>query len=199
MANVELDSCIIEKLQSEFSVSTDDINQYVRFFNKNIKPQIKTHYLSHLVTSIEDMINEKRKTEMFQDLDKINNKKEDVKELKRYIMTKNIKLFSIVLAPVEITNGRKARVYNMPSAALICYANYLTEQEKRFVIAHELGHIVTSVFFADNNEQESYASLFAFIALLDKNNFYVQECKYYTSKNDVQLFNDFINIIKSKV
>jgi hypothetical protein len=160
-----------------------------------IKPCLKLHYLSHLVTTIEDLINEERKRDLFKKLDKIRGRQKDVKELKRCIQAKNIKLFSIMLVPLKRTNGRKARVYHMPAAALICYASYLTEQEKRVVIAHELGHVVANVFFSEQGDQEQRASLFAFISLLDKNNFYRDDCKEYVSKTDIQLFNEFTNII----
>ena len=61
MANVELDNVIVAKLRSAFKVSREEVFTLVDFFNTKLKPALKTHYLSHLVSTIEEMINEKEK------------------------------------------------------------------------------------------------------------------------------------------
>ena len=79
---------------------------------------------------------------------------------------------------------------------MICYANYLQENEKRFAIAHELGHIVNDyILKIDDENRECRASLFAYIALLDKNNFYKNEASDYITKTDIELFNEYINTL----
>ena len=60
MADVELDETISSKLKASFKVTDDDIKSTLSFFNGTLKPALKAHYLSHLVTSIEEMINESR-------------------------------------------------------------------------------------------------------------------------------------------
>ena len=79
---------------------------------------------------------------------------------------------------------------------MIYYTDYLQENEKRFAIAHELGHIVNSYLLCnDDDNMENRASLFAYIALLDKNNFYQKECFDYVSRTDIELFNDYMNVL----
>jgi hypothetical protein len=50
---------INQKVIDAFSVSKTAINTYEAFFEEKINSRIKLKYLSHLVTSIEDLINEK--------------------------------------------------------------------------------------------------------------------------------------------
>ena len=52
MADVKLDETITSKLKSAFNVSDEDIQEVVTFFNGTLKPALKVHYLSHLVTTI---------------------------------------------------------------------------------------------------------------------------------------------------
>lgn len=66
MANVELDQTITDKLKEAFKVSDEDIQKLLTFFNGTLKPALKAHYLSHLVTSIEEMINESQKKEFLE-------------------------------------------------------------------------------------------------------------------------------------
>ena len=46
-----------------------------------------------------------------------------------------------------------------------------------------------------DENRENRASLFAYIALLDKNNFYKNEAKNYITKTDIELFNEYINTL----
>ena len=79
---------------------------------------------------------------------------------------------------------------------MIYYASYLLENEKRFAIAHELGHIVNDyILESDDANKEYRASLFAYIALLDKNNFYKNEAKDYITRTDIELFDEYMNVL----
>ena len=57
MAIIELDDTIREKLRKSFNVSKTEIDSMLSFFNSQISPEIKTHYLSHLVSTVSDAIN----------------------------------------------------------------------------------------------------------------------------------------------
>lgn len=203
MADVELDAEIVSKLSNRFDVSKDDIFGILDFFNSRLKPAIKVHYLSHLISRIEEMINDSEK-EKFIVLIK-NSAEEsgkDMDHLLDIIREKRIRLFTINLKPL-IGVRQKAKLYNKSGGVLIFYADYLTENEKRFAIAHELGHVVLHYLLKDkvkldNNNRENLASLFAYIALLDKNNFYQSECKNYILDNDFQLLNEYLNLIHNK-
>lgn len=193
MANVELDTTIRDKLKDAFGVDDSEIDKILDLFNSEIKPVIKKHYLSHLVASIEEMINNRKKQyflTQFKQLDSDRDAQE-IERLREMIRQERIFTISLVAVP---NNIKKARTYKKAGGVFICYADYLTDTERRFAIAHELGHIVNSyILNNDNDNQENKASLFAYIALLDKNNFYNNECKGYISQTDIELFNKYKN------
>ena len=193
MANVELDTTIRDKLKDAFGVDDSEIDKILDLFNSEIKPVIKKHYLSHLVASIEEMINNRKKQyflTQFKQLDSDRDAQE-IERLRKMIRQERIFTISLVAVP---NNIKKARTYKKAGGVFICYADYLTDTERRFAIAHELGYIVNSyILNNDNDNQENKASLFAYIALLDKNNFYNNECKGYISQTDIELFNKYKN------
>lgn len=195
MANVELDGAITGKLKNAFNVSDEDIQKIVSFFNKTLKPALKAHYLSHLVTTIEEMINESQKKDFLEHIKRTGNSKDNIATLTKLVNEKRVRMFSIILAPIE-SSKRKARAYKKQGGVMIYYANYLQENEKRFAIAHELGHIVNDyILKIEDNNRECRASLFAYIALLDKNNFYKNEASDYISKTDIELFDEYVNTL----
>ena len=199
MANVELDDVIVEKLKSAFKVSREEVFTLLDFFNTKLKPAIKTHYLSHLVSSIEEMINEKEKHNFLAYIKETERTEKDVNRLTNLINEKSIRLFTIILQPLENVE-RKAQTYKKDGGVMIYYKEHLLENEKRFAIAHELGHIVNSYLLGNNDDNmENRASLFAYIALLDKNNFYQKECYAYISKTDLELFNEYMNVVHQKL
>ena len=195
METVRLDDVIKEKLQKAFNVSATEIDATLSFFNSKICPDIKAHYLSHLVSTIGDAINKKRKEEIKQE---IKQQSKMVTNYKDYEYPKNPRLFTIELHPSdEGFKSKKAFCKVKQYGCIIYYAPYLEENEKRFAIAHELGHIVDTLLLhrKPDENSENRASLFAYIALLDKNNFYKNNTKSYISKTDIELFNDYISII----
>lgn len=203
MANVELDDTIKDKLKDNLHVTNDEINTLLVFFNSQLKPAIKTHYLSHLVTSVEEMINDSQKKEFLEYIKSTGKSEENISTITKLVNDKQVRLFSIILVPVKSVN-RKAQTYIKKAGAIICYASYLEENEKRFAIAHELGHIVNNYILKDSKidsgtNPECIASLFAYIALLDKNNFYQNEAKNYVSRTDIELFDDYNNVLHCSV
>lgn len=199
MADVELKPDIIYKLEKAFSVPEKEINDLLRFFNTRLKPAIKAHYLSHLVSSIEEMINEQEKKEFLNYIKKTERAKKDIETLTNLVNERRIRLFTINLQSLSGVK-RKAKTYKKAGGVMIYYADYLQENEKRFAIAHELGHVVSSYILKnDKTNPENYASLFAYIALLDKNNFYQNECAAYISKTDLELFNEYMNVLHFSV
>lgn len=195
MANVELDDTIKDKIKKSFKVSETDIQSLLNFFNSTLKPALKAHYLSHLVTSIEEMINESKKKDFLEYIKTTGKSEQDIATMTKVINEKRVRMFSIILVPISNVK-RKALALRKQGGVIICYANYLEENEKRFAIAHELGHIVNDyILCIDDENRENRASLFAYIALLDKNNFYKNEAKNYITKTDIELFNEYINTL----
>lgn len=195
MADVKLDANITGKLKDTFNVSSKDIQDIVSFFNRTLKPALKAHYLSHLVTTIEEIINENQKRDFLDHIRKTEKSANSIATLTNLVNEKRVRMFSIILAPIKSTK-RKARAYKKQGGVMIYYADYLQENEKRFAIAHELGHIVNDyILKIEDDNRECRASLFAYIALLDKNNFYKNEASDYISKTDIELFNEYINTL----
>ena len=195
MANVELDETITSKLKSAFNVSGEDIQKVVTFFNGTLKPALKVHYLSHLVTTIEEMINDDQKKNFLEHIRTTGNSEDSIATVTKLVNDKRVRVFSIILVPIK-NSKRKARTYMKHGGVMICYADYLQENEKRFAIAHELGHIVNDYILKIDDENREYrASLFAYIALLDKNNFYKNEAKDYITRTDIELFDDYVNTL----
>lgn len=195
MADVKLDETITSKLKSAFNVSDEDIQEVVTFFNGTLKPALKVHYLSHLVTTIEEMINDDQKKNFLEHIRTTGNSEDSIATMTKLVNDKRVRVFSIILVPIK-NSKRKAQTYMKQGGVMICYANYLQENEKRFAIAHELGHIVNDyILKIDDENRECRASLFAYIALLDKNNFYKNEASDYITKTDIELFNEYINTL----
>lgn len=195
MADVKLDETITSKLKSAFNVSDEDIQEVVTFFNGTLKPALKVHYLSHLVTTIEEMINDDQKKNFLEHIRTTGKPEDSIATVTKLVNDKRVRVFSIILVPIKNSN-KKAQTYMKQGGVMICYADYLQENEKRFAIAHELGHIVNDYILKIDDENREYrASLFAYIALLDKNNFYKNEAKDYITRTDIELFNEYINTL----
>lgn len=112
MANVELDAVITDKLKNAFKVSDGDIQKIVSFFNKTLKPALKTHYLSHLVTTIEEMINENQKKDFLNHIRNTENSEESIATLTNLVNEKRVRMFSIILAPIKSSKRRRERTRN---------------------------------------------------------------------------------------
>ncbi|MDR1748672.1 MAG: ImmA/IrrE family metallo-endopeptidase [Spirochaetaceae bacterium] len=183
-----MDHIISRKISNDWNLSSKAIEQYTSFFSEVIKPAIKTKYLSHLVTTIEDMVNDKRMTKFLKKLDD-NGIEPD--KLRGFLASRTIRLYSIILEPVNLK--RRATTRHHPSGAIIYYNAHYDEKYKRILIAHELGHIVNKELLENTKDSEETANLFAYIAMDDKNKFYTEECTNYVSKSDIQILNDIIN------
>ncbi|MBD5428129.1 MAG: ImmA/IrrE family metallo-endopeptidase [Treponema sp.] len=156
-----------------------------------MKPALKVHYLSHLVTTIEEMINESQKKEFLEHIRRTGNPDDNIATMTKLVNDRRVRLFSIILVPIN-NKKKKAQTSRKQGGVMIYYADYLQENEKRFAIAHELGHIVNDYILKIDDENREYlASLFAYIALLDKNNFYKNEAKNYITRTDIELFNEY--------
>ena len=177
------------KLSKEWNLSPKVIERYTSLFSKSIKPAIKTKYLSHLVTTIEDIVNDKRMSKVLKALD-ANRIEPD--RLRNLLASRTFRLYSIILEPVNLK--RRATTRHHPSGAIIYYNFDYDEKTKRILIAHELGHIVNKELLENTEDSEETANLFAYIALDDKNKFYTKECAHYVSTSDIQLLNDIMNI-----
>lgn len=176
-----MDIDIRNKLAKEFNLSNEIIEIYERLFSKKIKPTMELKYLSHLLSTVEDIINTKLK-------DKFKNLNEDILKL---IDRKNVRLFTILLTPMDTTRRATIRYYTFGTT--IVYSTRYSDKYRRILIAHELGHIINKKLL-EITDNENTANLFSFMVMNDKNKFYKEECKKFIFTSDVQILNDIKNI-----
>ena len=199
-----MDKAVLDKFLNEFGLSKAQIKKYESYYTNDILPVIDRHYLSHLVTTIEELINTKKKHEFLDQIKKVIEKENadfDYVNLEKNINLKIFRLFSIILVPVE--SGKiKARthVFRGGYGVLITYWKQLPADQIRILIAHELGHVANKYLFdnAKSDSEDGLASLFGYIALHDRNDFYKNRAKLFTREFDMQIYNDIANICHKK-
>jgi len=182
-----MDSGISAQISSEWGVSSETIRKYTSFYADIIRPIIKSNYLSHLVTTVENMVNEKKMRNL---LNKVAEAGRE--ELRGLLASRTFRLYSIILEPMELR--RRATTRYHPSGAIIYYNSCYEEKDIRILIAHEIGHIVNKELLENAEDTEQTANLFAYIAMYDKNKFYAEECEKFISKSDAVIFDDIKNI-----
>jgi hypothetical protein len=182
-----MDSDISTKISNEWGIPSETIQKYDSYYANTIRPIIKTNYLSHLVTTVENMVNDRRIRKY---LAKSAEAGQD--KLKGLLASRTFRLYSIILEPANLKRRATTRYHN--SGAIIYYNSSYEEKTIRILIAHEVGHIVNKELLEDANDSEQTANLFAYIAMFDKNKFYTEECKKFVSISDKQIFDDIVNI-----
>ncbi|MDR0551265.1 MAG: hypothetical protein LBG72_04510 [Spirochaetaceae bacterium] len=117
-----MDKEYIKKAANEFGAELSVAEKYGDYFFNKIKPKIKRKFLSHLISSVEDMINEKRKS-----ANNIN----------------GLRLYSISLLPITLKKRATTRFFD--NGAFIFYNDVYIGKQAQLLIAHELGHIVNGL------------------------------------------------------
>jgi len=94
-----MDNAVSEKFCGNFGLSDAQIKTYEDMYNKDILPVISRHYLSHLVTTIEELINEKKKQAFLEHIRNsvVKNTEYVYTTLERAVKQKMLRLFSIIL------------------------------------------------------------------------------------------------------
>jgi len=181
-----MDYEISKKIFSEWNLSTEIIERYNSFYHNSIKPVIKTNYLSHLVATVENTVNEKKMTTFLEVFEG------DQGKVRGLLASRTLRLYSIMLVPVNLKRRATTRYHD--SGAIIYYNSIFEEKTVRILIAHELGHIVNKELLENSVDSEQTANLFAYIVMDDKNKFYKEECDRFISNSDIQIFNDIASI-----
>jgi hypothetical protein len=179
------------KISTKWNISKDTIQKYVDYYAETIRPIIKTNYLSHLVTTVENMVNDRRIRNF---LTKVTEAEQDLnqEEFKKLLASRTFRLYSIILEPVNLKRRATTRYHH--SGAIIYYNSSYEEKTIRILIAHEVGHIVNKELLENAEDTEQTANLFAYVAMVDKNKFYSEECKKFVSHSDIEIFNDIVNV-----
>ena len=186
-----MDNIVADKIHDKWTIPREIIYQYESFFYNTIRPVIRTNYLSHLVSTVENMVNNRR-MERILSIAANTTELGDVNQLRNFLASKTFRLYSIIIIPVNLR--RRATTRYHPSGAIIYYNSCYEEKIIRILIAHEIGHIVNKELMDNTTDSEQTANLFAYIAMFDKNEFYTKECEKYISKSDVQILDDIISI-----
>ena len=187
-----MDNDISAKISKEWHLAPEIIERYFSFFQGTITPIIKTNYLSHLVTTVENMVNKKKMLEFLKAMEDVQEVEVNREQLRALFASETFRFYSIIKEPTNLK--RRATTRYHPSGAIIYYNSCYEEKTIRILIAHELGHIINKELLEDVPDSEQTANLFAYIAMEDKNKFYMEECKKFVSKSDMQILNDIINI-----
>jgi len=194
-----MDKAVAEKICDHLGITEDQIREYENLYNKDILPVISRHFLSHLVSTIEELVNEKKKRTFLEHIKNTidNNAKHEYATIERAVKQKILRLFSIIFVPVE-SGKLKARTHLIGNGTgvLITYWKQLPEDQIRILIAHELGHVATKYLFdnAHSASDDGLVTLFGYIALQDRNNFYKNKAERFTRKNDMVIYDEIANI-----
>ncbi|WP_028329542.1 hypothetical protein [Brachyspira alvinipulli] len=172
-----IDKTIIKKLSEEYKTI--------------IQPEMDEHYLSHLISSIESLINanerEKFLCHIKKEVENKNLDEEKYNELINLIKNEKIRYYPILLRrPKKLQ--RKAKVTFMYNGgAIIYYDSDVTETKQiRRYIAHELGHIYYNNITKINKTsitKEEFSTLFAIFSIADKDHFYSKICQTFSDEN----------------
>ena len=176
-------------LKLNWHITDEDIARYENLFNKIIKPRMALKYLSHLVTTIEELINAKRKSNYF---DSVKTAPQNDKNLIELINKRALRFFSIQLIPLIIPRIATVRYYDF--GLNIFYNPQNDPKHIRIAIAHELGHIINKMYLNNNADTEQTADLFSFIVMVDKNDFYNNVCKNFVFRSEPEIRNTVLQI-----
>ncbi|MDR3170539.1 MAG: hypothetical protein LBU17_02795 [Treponema sp.] len=180
------------EISNSFQVSQDTIERYNKLYQDIIKPKIKRRFLSHLITTIEDLINDRRLKNRLEGIKNIDNNTAQMVNLMQH---RNVRLYSILLEPTNIKRRATTRCHEF--GATVYYNSSYEDKQIRILIAHELGHIINKELL-EGADSENTANLFAYIAMKDKNHFYEKECKNFVIHGDLSILHEIENICPLK-
>lgn len=189
----------IDKISNTLKIDINVVNNIINDFDDILQPVIQQNYLSHLVSSIETIINEKIKEKLHNELVKTNRTEEEIKQKLYLIDTKYFRVFPILLKPFPIKNKKKALSYDIKTGgAIILYDITIKDIQKRLLIAHELGHLYLKYVstIKDKKELEKIVTVFGILAILDKDDFYKNRTKDLISKSIDEILSNANTLFK---
>lgn len=184
---MEQDVC--SKLCRDFKLDQETCVEYEQFYNTDIEKQIKLRHLSHLVSTVEDKINDIYKQRYIIPI--LNGDRYSQKQ-KNNIIRRNYRLYSILLRPIPGLN-RKAFVSHFNYGSIIAYDPNLEDRDIRVLIAHEIGHIINVHIFRCSDTQNR-ANLFCYFAINGKDQFYKNEAEHFTYRSELEIIDSIFKI-----
>jgi len=183
---------VVNKLCNDFKVGPEICAELETFYNSKIENRLKMRYLSHLVSTIEDMINDAFKQKH---IAPILNSNKITPEQKMSFIRRSMRLYSIILQPLEKLN-RKGFVLHYNYGSIILYnPNLLDNDDKdiRILIAHELGHIL-NVYVFNSKDTQNRANVFAFTAINGKDQYYKHAANHFTYTSELAIIDAIFKI-----
>lgn len=107
-----MDNEVREKLCKSFKINTENCDEIESLFYDKLMPHLKTKYLSHLVSTIEDIVNKEIKQ------NNKNMKRSEGTETVENALQSN-RPFSLLLIPMKISV--KAKTFDFNSGSIIAY------------------------------------------------------------------------------
>jgi hypothetical protein len=185
---------VIDKLSKDFKVDPETCKNLEGFYSSRIEGKLKLRYLSHLVSTIEDMINDAFKERYFAN---ILSSEQYTFEQKRDILRRSFRLYSIILRPIKGLN-RKGFVQHFNFGSIIGYnPDLLDDNDTRILIAHELGHIINLHVFQCKDTQNR-ANVFCFTAINGKDQFYKNQADHFTYTSELAIIDAIFKICPIK-
>jgi len=179
-----------KKLSNDFKIDEATCETYERFYNEKIETALKVRYLSHLVSSIEDMINDAFKEKHIMPVLKSNQYTE---EQKREYLRRNYRLYSIILRPKSGLNNKGFITHFNYGSMIVYNPDILDDNDVRILIAHELGHIV-NLYILKCEDTQNRANLFGFVAINGKDLFYRNEAARFIYKSELEIIDKFFKV-----
>lgn len=201
------DKDFLKEVYEKTKIDINIINNLSEEFKNILQPEIEDHYLSHLVSSIETIINKEKINSFLKSINKnLNLNEEDRRELLNFVVNNKFRFYPILLRktkglPLPASVDFMWRDNIQSEGAIIYYSAEITDKKQlRIFIAHELGHIyfeTISKIKRDNDKYslEDYSNLFALFTIIDKDNFYNYRCKELTEENTLTSINSILSIL----
>jgi hypothetical protein len=166
----------LEEIYDDFDIPKKEYLSFKKFYEMNILPRIQKKYLSQLISVIEDMIDEKIRKQISID----QNKEPRIQKMNRY------KIMLTEFTP-GLRNKTNALCIVFPHGAIIYYNPNIDITTIRILIAHELGHLLSSYRIISDKDTEKYANLFAFFVINGENNLYTagNSKNYYCNEMEI--------------
>lgn len=201
------DKDFLKEVYEKTKIDINIINNLSEEFKNILQPEIEDHYLSHLVSSIETIINKEKVNSFLKSINNnLNLNEEDRRELLNFVGNNKFRFYPILLRktkglPLPASVDFMWRDNIQSEGAIIYYSAEITDKKQlRIFIAHELGHIyfeTISKIKRDNDKYslEDYSNLFALFTIIDKDNFYNYRCKELTEENTLTSIDSILSIL----
>jgi len=173
---------ICNKLSTKFKIDPKICEEFELFYS-DIEKNIKLRHLSHLVSTVEDKINDIYIQRYITPL-LISSKYTE--EEKKEIIRRNHRLYSIKLRQINGLNC-KAKVMHLNYGSIIVYnPKGLNNLDIRILVAHEIGHII-NLYISRSLDTQNRANLFSFFAINGRDKFYKNEAEHFTYKDQIKI------------